>query len=90
MRMAPKVKKVTKEGDFYHVRYRQPGRFSKIRTPDWASNVADSVSKGAEVRMGMTSAGNWYPQGILIETTGVRGKNHARSLASRIRKKIED
>lgn len=85
-----KIKKVTKEGDFFHVRFRQPGRFDTIRTPDWAANVARSVSKGAEVRMGRTSAGNWFVQSVLLKPKGIRDKNHARSLAARIRKKIDN
>lgn len=85
-----RAKKVTLEGDFYHVRYRQPGQFEKIRTPDWAAGVARSVSKGAEVRMGQTSAGTWLVQSVLLTRQGVTDKNHARSLAARIRKKIDD
>lgn len=84
------IKKVTDEGDYFHVRYRQPGRFDRIRTPAWASRVANSVSKNAKVRMGETSADNWFIQSVLIEKPGIRDKNHAKSLASRIRKKIED
>lgn len=89
-----KIKKVTLEdrggSPMYHVRYRQPGRFDTIRTPQWAANVAESVSKGAKVRMGKTDAGNWFIQSVLLTKQGVRDKNHARSLASRIRKKIEE
>lgn len=85
-----KIKKVTKEGEFYHIRYRQPSRFERIRTPDWASRVARSVSKGAEVRMGRTEAGNWFVQGVLIERAPGKSKNKAMSLAGRIRRKIED
>lgn len=86
------IKKVTREGDrgTYHVRYRPPSQFDTIRTPKWASEVADSVSKGAQVRMGKTPAGTWLIQSILLTPRGVRDKNHARSLASRIRRKIVD
>ena len=86
----PRIKKVTEYDGTYHVRYRQPGRFSKIRTPDWAARAAGSVSKGAEVRMGKTPAGNWYVQSVILEKRGVRDKNHAKSLASRIRRKVDD
>lgn len=86
-----KIKKVTQEGGgTYHVRYRQPGRFEKIRTPGWATDIAESVSKGAHVRMGKTSADNWLVQSVLIEPEGVRDKNHAKSLAARIRRKVEE
>lgn len=84
------IKKVTREGDLYHVRYRPPSQFEKIRTPDWAQNVAESVSKGGKIRMGQTPAGTWLIQSILIAPKGVRGKNHAKSLAGRIRRKLEE
>lgn len=84
------IKKVTREGEngTYHVRYRDPDRFDTIRTPSWASRIADSVSKGAKVRMGKTSADNWFIQSILIAPEGVEDKNHAMSLAGRIRREI--
>lgn len=87
-----RIKKVTREGEAgtYHVRYRQPGRFGKIRTPKWASRVARSESKGASVRMGKTPAGNWLVQSILLTPKGIRDKNHAKSIAARIRREIEE
>lgn len=85
------IKKVEKkDGGDWHVRYRPPSQFMRIRTPGWASNVADSVSKGANVRMGRTTADNWLIQSIVLEPAGVRDANHAKSLAARIRRKIED
>lgn len=92
--MPPAIKKVTleDEGDsqMYHVRYRQPSRFEKIRTPQWATDVAGSISRGAKVRMGKTPAGSWLVQGVLIHPMGVEDKNHAMSLAGRIRREIEE
>lgn len=85
-----RVKKVADEDEFTSVRFRQPGQFNRIRTPAWAANVAESVSKGAKVRMGRTDAGNWLVQSVLVTPRGVRDKNHARSLGVRIRKKIEE
>lgn len=84
------IKKTTKEGDFFHVRFRQPGRFDRIRTPDWAARVARSESKGAEVRMGRTDAANWFVQSVLVKTGA--GKTHAdaRRLARRIQKEIDE
>lgn len=85
----PTIKKTTKEGDFFHVRFRQPGRFTQVRTPGWAARVAQSVSSGAKVRMGRTSAGNWLVQSVLIKTG--HGKTHAdaKRLARQIRDEIE-
>lgn len=86
----PQIKKVTKEGDFYHVRYRNPSQFERIRTPDWAAGVARSESKGAEVRMGRTAAGTWLVQSVLIRRGGGKTKQDAMRLAGRVRRKIED
>lgn len=85
-----KIKKVTEEGDFIHVRFRQPGQFTMIRTPAWAANVAESDSKGARVRMGRTDAGNWLVQSVLLRPQAVDGKSEAQSIAARIRKEIEE
>jgi len=48
----PTVRSIELEGDYFHARVRDPERFDEIRTPEWASNVADDVEAGAEVRMG--------------------------------------
>lgn len=86
----PTIKKVTKEGDFFHVRFRPPSQFTKIRTPDWAARVARSESKRAEVRMGKTDADSWYVQSVLIKRGGGKNKHKAMELAGRIRRKIEE
>lgn len=88
--MPPKIKKVTREGENFHVRFRPPAQFTRIRTPAWAARVADSISKRAKVRMGRTSAGNWFVQSVLIEQSGGKSKRDARRLARRIVKEIED
>lgn len=85
-----KVKKTEEYDDAYSVRFRHPGNFTRIRTPGWAGDVAESVSKGAQVRMGKTDAGNWYVQSVRITKPGVGGKSHARDLARRIQQKIDD
>ena len=84
----PSPKGVAREGDFYHVRYRDPGRFEEIRTPAYATTIAESVSKGSRVRMGrLPESGNWKVQSVLVRT-GV-GETKARELAERIIEKIE-
>lgn len=52
----PSVKPVYEGGDYIHVRFRDPDGFDEIRTPDWAENAAESVSEGAEVRIGRKEA----------------------------------
>jgi len=85
-----KIKKTTKEDGFYHVRFRSPSQFSKIRTPDWAANVAGDISKGAEVRMGRTKqGGNWLVQSVLIKRASGKTYNDARRLGRRIQKEID-
>lgn len=90
--MAIKIKKTTREGDDdnYHVRFRQPSRFDRIRTPAWARRVARDESKGAVVRMGRTPAGNWLVQSVILTPRGIQGKRHARRIARRIQRKIDE
>jgi len=85
---AKKIEK--KEAGDWHVRYRPASQFTRIRTPTWASNVADSVSRGADVRVGRTPAGSWLTQSVVLEPEGIRDANHARSLGSRIQKKVDE
>lgn len=78
------------QGDEYiHVRYRDPDDFEKIRTPDWADEVSDSVVEGSEVRMGQFEASDdWEPQAVLVpEGTD---EETAREQADEILRKIED
>lgn len=85
-----KIKKTAKEDQYYHVRFRQPSQFSSIRTPDWAANIASSISKDAEVRMGKTKqGGNWLVQTVLIKRAPGKTYNDARRLARRIQKKVD-
>jgi hypothetical protein len=74
--------------DFYHVRFREPSRFSEVRTPGWAARVAQSVSDGAKVRMGRTPAGNWLVQSVLIKKT-VPSALYAMNKARRIVREVE-
>lgn len=82
-----KIKKVTEEGNFISVRLRDPSQFKLIKTPAWATKVAESVTKGSKVRMGQTPKGNWLIQTILIPKQ--RGKVKARSMGRKIQRKIE-
>ncbi|MFB6145846.1 MAG: hypothetical protein ABEJ99_05085 [Candidatus Nanohaloarchaea archaeon] len=85
--MAPKIRSVTEEGVFYHIRFREPNIFDEVRTPDWASNASGSISKGSRVRMGR-KGDNWKVQSVLIKT-GKFDESKARELAKRIVDKIE-
>lgn len=63
----PEPMAVEPEGDYVHVRYRDPDEFGTIRTPDWADNASDSVAEGSEVRMGKRADGDdWEAQSVLI------------------------
>lgn len=54
--------------EYIHVRFRDPDDFETIRTPDWASNAASSVSDGAEVRTGEREDGDeWLVQSVLVD-----------------------
>lgn len=75
------------EDEFYHARVRDPGQFDEIRTPGWASTVADDVYQGSEVRMGRRGD-DWVVQSILVPKNA--GKSRARSAANQILTKLED
>jgi len=74
---------------YYHVRIRQPSRFSIIRIPKWAKKVANSVSKGAQVKMGkVKKSKEWKVQSVMI-TRKHHSSRSARRMAHKIVKKIE-
>lgn len=84
----PKPETVEKEDEYIHVRYRDPDGFERIRTPDWADEVSDSVVDGSEVRMGaLPDSDDWEIQSVLIPKES--GKEAARSQAEEIFRKIE-
>jgi hypothetical protein len=84
----PSVKAVETEEEFVHVRFRDPEVFSDIRTPDWAADVARSVSEGAEVRTGKREdADDWEVQSVLTKKSV--GEEKAREQAEEIVEKIE-
>lgn len=83
------IQEVEKGEDFIHVRFRDPDNFQTIRTPDWAAEAANSVSNGAEVRMGkLDDDDEWLVQSILIKKNV--GEDKAREQASKIIEKIEE
>jgi ppGpp synthetase/RelA/SpoT-type nucleotidyltranferase len=74
--------------DFYHVRIRDPGEYDSVRVPDWASDVAGSVSKGSKVKMGKLGEDDWEVQSVMIDKSNVDRKK-AKDLAERIAVKID-
>lgn len=64
----PSINSVETEDEYIHVRFTDPDEYAVIRTPDWAVEVAGSVSDGALVRTGKrTGRDDWEPQSILID-----------------------
>ncbi|MDS0295425.1 hypothetical protein [Halogeometricum luteum] len=83
----PNVETVEAGDDYYHVRFRDPDDFDDVRTPDWAENAAESVSEGAEVRMGQKEGSNdWVVQSVLVKKSV--GKEKAVEQAEEIRAEI--
>lgn len=81
------AQKVELEGEYFHVRFNDPEDFDKIRTPDWAENVANSVSSGAEVRMGdIKGNDDWTVQSVLIKKQA--GEEKALEQAEKIVEKL--
>lgn len=82
------VEAVERDDEYIHVRFRDPDRYDTIRTPDWAEEVATSVSSGAEVRTGQRADDDdWELQSVLIDKHV--GEEKAREQAERIVEKIE-
>lgn len=85
---APEIQMVDTEDEYIHVRFRDPDEFDTIRTPDWAANVASSVSEGAEVRTGKRkNSDDWEVESVLIKKNV--GEEKAREQATKIVEKIE-
>ena len=84
----PDIDTVETSDDYRHVRFRDPDEFETIRTPDWAANVAHSVSEGAEVRTGREEDGDdWTVESVLIDKHVA--EDTARDEAKEIVEKIE-
>lgn len=82
------IRSVETEGEYIHVRFRDPDRYETIRTPDWAKQPAESVSNHAEVRTGKQNEGDdWDVQSVLIKKPV--GEETAREQAKRIVDEIE-
>lgn len=88
MARLPSPTAVTKEGEYYHVRFRDPDDFAEIRTPEWATEAARDVSAGSRVRMGRRSGDDdWAIQSVLIDKHV--GREKAETQATRILEKLE-
>jgi len=88
MVQVPEPKTVELEDEYYHVRFRDPDEFSEIRTPDWATTVAEDVEEESKVRMGQRDGNeDWVVQSVLIPKSAE--KSAARSKAKQIVEKIE-
>lgn len=84
-----KLPAVDEGRDYWHVRFKVPWQFETCRTPDWAQRAANSISKGAEVRM-CQKDDTWSLQSVLIKkSSAVSTKRKAKSLGIQIRNKIE-
>lgn len=90
----PQVRRVAVLPRFYHVEFRAPARFRRIRTPDWAQKPAQRYAPGALVKTGqLRSSGAWKLQSVLIPReirAGVpRSLEDATAAAWRIMERIE-
>lgn len=83
----PDIQTVETAEEYIHVRFRDPDSFGEIRTPDWAEEVAQSVSEGSEVRTGNEGNEDWKVQSVLIRKNV--GEEKAKEQAREIIEKIE-
>lgn len=86
MARIPSAKRTELEGEYYHVRFRDPDEFDQIRTPEWARTAARDVSSGSRVRMGRRGD-DWVVQSVLVDKHA--GESKAREQAVRILEKLE-
>lgn len=86
MTRTPRPEAVDLEGDYYRVRFRDPGEFATIRTPEWARTAARSVAAGTRVRTGRRGD-DWVVQSVLVPERA--GETRARAAAREIVEMIE-
>lgn len=75
------------EGDYVHVRFRDPVRYEEIRTPDWAKDPAESVSEGSEIRTGGLEDGDdrEVTSALISENVaGEKAEEQAREIVGKI------
>ncbi|MFA9502149.1 hypothetical protein ACERIM_05130 [Natrinema sp. H-ect1] len=85
---APAITEVETADEYIHVRFRDPDRYDEIRTPDWATQPAESVSEGSEVRTGkIEGEDDWAVTSVLIDKHV--GEDKAKDQAREIVEKIE-
>lgn len=85
----PDIQSTETEDEYIHVRFRDPDEFDAIRTPDWAQNVAESVSEGSEVRTGKREGSDeWEVQSVLVKKSV--GEEKAREQATQIVRKMQE
>jgi hypothetical protein len=64
----PDPEAVDTDDDYVHVRYRDPGAFETIRTPDLAAHRTGRVLEDCEVRVGRREDDDeWVVQSVLVE-----------------------
>ena len=84
----PEVEAVETEGEYVLGRFRNPDRYEQIRTPDWATQPAESVSDGSEVRTGrLEDEDDWEVTSVLIDKDV--GEERAEKQTHEIVEKIE-
>ena len=87
------AKSIDLRQDFWHVRFRDPNDFEDFRAPKWARVVGDAVAEahglptGVIVTLGITTAGNWLIQKVMLPAEYTRGE--ALRMAEVIQDQIE-
>jgi hypothetical protein len=91
MAQNPTISDVERGDGFFHVRYRDPDEFDRIRTPDWAERAASSVAEGSEVRTGDRKGDDdWLVQSVLIPVDVATTEDEAGNVADEIVAKIRE
>lgn len=64
------IQGIEKGRKYWHIKFRDSGGFEKIRQPQFAQDIATSISRNSEVKTGMTEAENWMVQSVKIKSHG--------------------
>ena len=89
MSTIPEVERVERRESALFVRFRDPEQFGRLRTPESAQEIAESVSPGSEVRTGkQIDSGDWEVQSVLIEEAV--DEDTAAELATTIVRKLQE
>ena len=74
---------------YWNFIFRDSSNFEKIRQPEFAQDIANSISRESTVKIGMTPTGNWMVQSVKIKTHG-NSMRKAMDQGKKVQTKVDD